>query len=77
MKYIYNDALDEMAIGQLAQYEETTNTSLDEPTYKRVKMDERTLEVVIDCLEAGLDAYEDDDEAVENLTRIIDFLKEE
>ena len=78
MKYIYNDALDSIALDQLAQLEESEGISLDEPTYVRTELDERDLEIVIDCLEAGMESYEsdseDDEEAKDAVKRLMDII---
>ena len=41
------------------------------------ELDSRTLEIVIDCLEAGLEAYEDDEDtdAVARIIAVLRFLK--
>lgn len=76
-KFIYNDNLDDIALNQLAQFEETEKTSLDEPTYKRLPLDSRDLEILIDCLEAGAEAYEDDADASERIAKIIAMFEED
>ena len=76
-KFIYNNNLDDIALNQLAQFEETEKTSLDEPTYRRLPLDSRDLEILIDCLEAGAEAYEDDVDASERIEKVIAMLKED
>lgn len=43
----------------------------------RHELDSRTLEIVIDCLEAGLEAYEGDEDtdAVARISAVLQFLK--
>ena len=74
-KYIYNNNLDDIAIQQVAQLEEMEGKSYEDPEYARLEMDQRTLEVVIDCLEAGMEAYEEDFDAVSRITHVVHFLK--
>lgn len=78
-KFIYNDAMDSLALEQLAELEAAMGKSLDAPEYSRLELDDRTLEIMIDCLEAGLDAYEDDEDAGEDATArieaVLQFLK--
>lgn len=76
-KFIYNSNLDDIALEQLAQLEEAEKTSLDAPTYRRSPLDSRDLEILIDCLEAGAEAYEDDADASERIARIIAMFKED
>lgn len=76
-KFIYNSNLDDIALDQLSQFEETEKTSLDEPTYRRLPLDSRDLEILIDCLEAGAEAYEDDADASERIEKVIAMLKED
>lgn len=76
-KFIYNDKLDDIALNQLAQLEEAEQTSLDAPTYRREQLDSRDLEILIDCLEAGAEAYEDDEDAVARIARMITAFKED
>ena len=76
-KFVYNDNLDDIALNQLAQFEETEKTSLDAPTYRRLPLDSRDLEILIDCLEAGAEAYEEDADASERIARIIAMFKED
>lgn len=59
-KFVYNDNLDSIAVDQCGEYEEANGVSLDEPKYKRAELDSRDLEILIDCLEAGTEAYEPD-----------------
>jgi len=42
----------------------------------RAKWDDRDIEIIIDCLEAGLEAYEEDgdDDGVKRITDIINSL---
>lgn len=75
-KFIYNDNLDEIALEQLAQLEEVEKKSLEAPTYSRLQLDSRDLEILIDCLEAGAKVYEDNTDAVVRITKIINMLKE-
>ena len=70
-KYIYNDAMDTLALSQIADLEATEGTSFDAPKYSRQELDSRTLEIVIDCLEAGLEAYEDDEDAVTRINNVL------
>lgn len=80
-KFIYNSNLDDIALNQLAQFEETEKTSLEAPTYRRTPLDSRDLEILIDCLEAGAEAYEDDEDADEDasarIARILTMLEED
>jgi hypothetical protein len=76
-KFIYNNSLDDIALDQLAQFEEAEKTSLEAPTYRRLPLDSRDLEILIDCLEAGAEAYEDDENASVRIARIIRMLKED
>lgn len=76
-KFIYNDRLDDIALNQLAQFEETEKTSLDAPTYRRLPLDSRDLEILIDCLEAGAEAYEDDADASGRIAKIIAMFEED
>lgn len=83
-KFIYNDNLDDIALNQLAQLEEAEQKSLDAPTYRREQLDSRDLEILIDCLEAGAEAYESDSEddedakdAVARITRMITMFEED
>lgn len=83
-KFIYNDNLDDIALNQLAQFEEAEQKSLDAPTYRREQLDSRDLEILIDCLEAGAEAYEadkEDDEtaedAVARIARMITMFEED
>lgn len=76
-KFIYNSNLDDIALDQLAQFEETEKTSLDAPTYRRLPLDSRDLEILIDCLEAGAEAYEDDADASERIAKIIAMFEED
>lgn len=80
-KFIYNNNLDDIALNQLAQFEETEKTSLEAPSYKRTSLDSRDLEILIDCLEAGAEAYEDDEDADEDasarIARMITAFKED
>lgn len=76
-KFIYNNNLDDIALNQLSQFEETEKTSLDAPTYRRLPLDSRDLEILIDCLEAGAEAYEDDADASERIEKVIAMLKED
>ena len=78
-KFIYNDDLDGIALNQLAQFEETEKISLEAPTYKRTSLDSRDLEILIDCLEAGIEAYEDEDDedASVRIARMITAFKED
>lgn len=76
-KFIYNSNLDDITLDQLSQFEETEKTSLDEPTYRRLPLDSRDLEILIDCLEAGAEAYEDDADASERIEKVIAMLKED
>lgn len=76
-KFIYNNNLDDIALNQLAQFEETEKTSLEAPTYRRLPLDSRDLEILIDCLEAGAEAYEDDADASERIEKVIAMLKED
>lgn len=41
------------------------------------ELDPRTLEIIVDCLEAGLEAYEDDEDtdAVARINAFLSFLK--
>ena len=75
-KFIYNDNMDEIALEQLAQLEEAEKKSFEAPTYSRLQLDSRDLEILIDCLEAGAEAYEEDADAVIRIARIIEMLKE-
>ena len=61
-KFVYNDNLDSIAVDQCGEYEEANGVSLDEPEYKRFELDSRDLEILIDCLEAGADGYEEDED---------------
>jgi len=63
-KFVYNDELDSVAVNQCGEYEEANGVSLDEPKYKRFELDSRDLEILIDCLEAGTEAYEPDSDIV-------------
>ena len=76
-KFIYNDALDDIAIEQMAQLEEAEGKSYGSPTYNRIKLDQRTLEVVIDSLEAGMEAYgtDGDLDAINRIASVINFLR--
>lgn len=74
-KYIYSDAMDTLALGQIADLEATEGTSFDAPKYSRQELDSRTLEIVIDCLEAGMKAYEDDEDAVARIEAVLQILK--
>ena len=49
----------------------------NDATDSRHELDSRTLEIVIDCLEAGLEAYEDDEDtdAVARINAVLQFLK--
>ena len=76
-KFIYNNDLDDIALNQLAQFEETEKTSLEAPTYRRTPLDSRDLEILIDCLEAGAEAYEDDEDASARIARILTVLEED
>ena len=76
-KFIYNDNLDDIALNQLVQFEETEKTSLEAPTYKRLPLDSRDLEILIDCLEAGAEAYKDDADATVRIARVIAMFKED
>lgn len=83
-KFIYNDNLDDIALNQLSQFEEAEQKSLDAPTYRREQLDSRDLEILIDCLEAGAEAYESDSEddedtkdAVARITRMITMFEED
>ena len=80
-KFIYNDKLDDIALNQLAQLEEAEQTSLDAPVYRREQLDSRDLEILIDCLEAGAEAYkadsEDAEDAVARITRMITMFEED
>lgn len=76
-KFIYNDNLDDIALNQLVQFEEAEKTSLEAPTYKRLPLDSRDLEILIDCLEAGAEAYEDDADATARIARVIAMFKED
>lgn len=74
-KYIYNNNLDDVALQQVAQLEEMEGKSYDEPEYGRLELDQRTLEILIDCLEAGEEAYEEDFDALNRIDKILRFLK--
>ena len=74
-KYIYNDAMDSLALNQIADLEYAEGKSFDAPEYSRHELDSRTLEIVIDCLEAGLEAYEDDEDAVARINAVLQNLK--
>lgn len=76
-KFIYNDNLDDIALNQLAQFEEAEQTSLDAPTYRRSQLDSRDLEILIDCLEAGAEAYEDDEDASARIARMLSMFEED
>lgn len=52
--YIYNDALDDIALNQLAQLEEAERKSFDEPTYKRVKLNAWDLNTLVYILEMDI-----------------------
>lgn len=41
------------------------------------ELDPRTLEIIVDCLEAGLEAYEDDEDtdAVARIDAVLQFLR--
>lgn len=76
--FIYNDALDSIALDQLSQLEGDTHQSFDEPTYIRRELDERDREILIDCLEAGYEAYDNDGDkdGAERLIRMIAMFQE-
>lgn len=76
-KFIYNDKLDDIALNQLAQLEEAEQTSLDAPVYRREQLDSRDLEILIDCLEAGAEAYEDDEDASARIARMLSMFEED
>lgn len=76
-KFIYNNNLDDIALDQLGQFEEAEKTSLDVPVYRRTPLDLRDLEILIDCLEAGAEAYEDDADESERIARMIVAFKED
>lgn len=76
-KFIYNDNLDDIALNQLAQFEEAEQKSLDAPAYRREQLDSRDLEILIDCLEAGAEAYEDDEDASARITRMLSMFEED
>lgn len=76
-KFIYSDELDDIALNQLAQFEEAEQTSLDAPTYRREQLDSRDLEILIDCLEAGAEAYEDDEDASARIARMLSMFEED
>lgn len=42
---------------------------------KEVLLDSRDLEILIDCLEAGAEAYEDDEDASSRIARMIAAFK--
>lgn len=52
--YIYNDALNDIALDQLAQLEELEKKSFDEPKYKRVKLDDWDLNTLVYIIEMDL-----------------------
>lgn len=76
--YIYNDAMDDVVLNQLAQLEEW-GEHYEEPEYRRSKVDERDLEILVDCLGAGRDAYEDNEDmdAVNRINRLLTILGRE
>jgi hypothetical protein len=58
--FIYNDNMDDVALHQVAELEQAEGKSFDRPTYSREKLDQRDLEILIDCLEAGFDVYDEE-----------------
>ena len=69
--FIYNDNMDDVALHQVAELEQTEGKSFDRPTYSREELDQRDLEILIDCLEAGLDAYEEEFPSVQRIERML------
>ena len=75
-KFVYNDELDDIAVHQCGEYEELNGVSLDEPEYKRSELDSRDLEILIDCLEAGAEAYEHDyEDGIDAMNRIAKMIE--
>lgn len=58
--FIYNNALNDIALNQLAQLEEAEGKSFDEPTYKRVKLDEWDLNTLVYILEMDISHLDKD-----------------
>jgi hypothetical protein len=77
-KYVYNDELDSIAVNQCGEYEELNGVSLDEPEYKRSELDSRDLEILIDCLEAGSEGYENEGnaDALNRIAKMIEVFAE-
>ena len=57
--FIYNDAMDDIALQQLAQLEEC-GEHYDEPTYKRVKLNDWDLNTLVYVLEMDISHMESD-----------------
>lgn len=58
--YIYNGALDDIALDQLAQLEEAEGKSFDEPDYKRVELNGWDLNTLVYIIEIDISHMESD-----------------
>lgn len=56
--FVYNDALNDIALDQLAQLEEAEGKSFDEPTYKRVKLNDWDLNTLVYIIEMDISHME-------------------
>jgi hypothetical protein len=77
-KFVYNDELDSIAVDLCGEYEGANGVSLDEPEYKRSELDSRDLEILIDCLEAGAEGYENEGnvDAMNRIAKMIEVFAE-